>query len=94
MKTFLLLVAVIATATVYAVPHGRDPEYAMVPDTDGTFKLINIHEDAEPENFFDASSDVNFLLFTRSNPLEPQILGLGDRDSILDSNFNPDHPTR
>lgn len=37
---------------------------------------------------------VQFLLFTRSNPDDEQILSIGEPKSIIESNFNPDLPTK
>lgn len=92
MKTFLF--AVLAIAAVTALPYGNDPDYAMVPDGEGNFKLVNIHEDPEPESFFDAPTDTVFLLFTRSNPLVGHSLEIGNLESLTSSRFNPAHPTR
>lgn len=89
----LLLLSVVATVVV-AVPYGLDQEFAMVPDSDGNWKLVNINEDPEPESFFNPVSDVRFLLFTRRNPDVPQILSLDEAVSIESSNFNAAHPTR
>lgn len=81
-------------ASVNAMPFGNDPEYALIPDGEGSFKLVNINEDPELENFFDATTDVNFILFTRANPNQGQALRLDDDASVAGSNFNAAHPTR
>lgn len=92
MKTFILLVALVAA--VVALPHGREPEFAMVSDDKGNLRLENIHADAEPENFFDAVTDTTYWLYTQQNRNEPQQLETTNYDSFLDSNFNPANPTR
>lgn len=91
MKTFLF--AFLAIAAVTALPYGNDPDYAMVPDGQGNFKLVNIKEDPEPESFFDAPTDTVFLLFTRSNSVGHR-LEIGNQESLTSSRFNPAHPTR
>lgn len=59
-------------------------------------KLVQINDNSiqEPEPFFDALRDVRFLLFTRSNPTNGQQLVFGDFNSIRNSNFNANLPTR
>lgn len=85
---------VLAVAAINALPYGNDPDYAMVPDGEGNFKLVNKNEDPEPEAFFDAVQDTVFILFTRRNPTQGDILTLGNDGSLTGSNFNPAHPTR
>lgn len=81
--------------TANAVPYGLDPEYAMVPEVDGTWKLININEDPEAEGFFEAGTDVYFSLFTRSNPTTGHPLWRNDAGvSVGQSHFNAEHGTR
>lgn len=48
--------------------------------------------DIEPR--FNASSDVNFRLFTRSNPTAPQVINIFNDAELANSNFNPTHQTR
>lgn len=48
----------------------------------------------EPLSRFNAASDTRFILFTRSNPTEGQVIPLGDFEAIRNSNFNPSHETR
>ena len=40
------------------------------------------------------ASDVRFLLFTRQNPDQEQILEFDNPDSVTNSNFNPNLPTK
>lgn len=95
MKVLLLVsLAMAALATVHGLPFGNDPEYAMVPDEGTGWKLVNVHEDVEPESFFDVTTDIHFILYTREDPVEGQFLLLGDEDSVKESYFNPDNPTR
>ena len=93
MKTFLVAL-ILAVAAVTALPYGDDPDYALVPVGAGNFKLVNIHQDPEPDNFFNAVTDTIFVLFTRSNPTSGQIIELGNPQSLVNSNFNPNHPVR
>lgn len=86
---FLLAVV----ALVSCMPYGNDPEYAMVPDEDGSWKLVNINEDPEPERFYDPETDIIFTLFTRSTR-EGQVIKWNDPSTIDRSAFNPAHPTR
>lgn len=68
MKTFLctvgLLLAIAAAANGKSL--GDAPQFAMVPDESG-WKLININEDPEPENFFTPESDIIFNLYTNED---------------------------
>lgn len=89
-----LLVLALALAGVIAMPFGNDnPEYAMVPDGFGNFKLVNIHEDPEPESFFDPAADTVFKLFTRLNG-EAEILDLSESRVLEESTFNAANPVR
>lgn len=81
----------VAIAAVAGMPHG--PEFAMVPDSDGSWKLVNIHEDPEPQNFFDPEVDIIFTLFTRNNR-EGQVIRWDDPSWIPGSTFNPANPTK
>lgn len=58
--------------------------------------LVQIDDNSiqQPEPFFDALRDVRFLLFTRLNPTVGQQLVFGDFNSIRNSNFNVNLPTR
>lgn len=91
MKVFLFLA--LAVLAVNGLPFGTDPEYAMVPDGSGSFKLVNINENPEPESFFNPAADIIFLLHTTQNPAG-EVLRLGDPESIRGSNFDARNPTR
>lgn len=66
----------------------------MFADDDGRMHLIDAApEEIIPEPFFNAVTDTNFLLFTRSNPTVAQRI-TWTAASISASNFNSAHPTR
>lgn len=98
--TFLLL-ALCYLATVSAfftrpnLNFKIEDEYNYVPDEDQ--KLVYKHyldiEDPEPFRF-NPERDIEYILFTRSNPTTGQILDIGNAASIRNSNFNSRHPTR
>lgn len=48
----------------------------------------------EYEPRFNAEEDMVFRLHTRQNPDEGQVLRWNDPSTIVNSNFNPSHPTR
>lgn len=87
-----LAVLLIAVA-VNGMPYGNDPEYAMVPDADGSWKLVNTNGDPEPERFYTPETDIVFTLFTQNNR-EGQVIRWDDPSSIRSSSFNPANPTR
>lgn len=93
MKSLLLIVG-LALVAVNALPYGLDPEYAMIPEEDGTWKLVNIHDDPEPESFFTPANDIIFSVFTSANPTQGQVIQWNSPASILASNFNAANPTR
>ncbi|XP_053685624.1 pancreatic lipase-related protein 2-like [Sabethes cyaneus] len=75
--------------------------WQLVPNSDGHLHLVNINpyylpeaDPSEPEHLFNPASDMEFRLFTRSNPTAPQLLVIGNPGSISGSNFNAAHPTR
>lgn len=94
MKVFLL--AILAVASVTAMPYSHDPEFAMIPDGYGNMKLVNINADPAPESFFDPVADTVFFLFTRNanGQTVSEFLRLNDVDSVTNSQFNPNNPTR
>lgn len=92
MKWFLAGLSVLAIAAVSCMPYGNDPEYAMVPSEDG-WKLVNIHEDPEPQNFYNPETDIVFTLFTRNNRAG-QVIQWNDPAWILNSDFNAQHPVK
>nr|CAH0111464.1 unnamed protein product [Daphnia galeata] len=50
--------------------------------------------DQVPDAYLANASSVFFNLYTRKNPLEPQILRLGDLESLQQSNYKPFLPTK
>jgi hypothetical protein len=65
-----------------------------MPDENGKMHLIDVNPiEDEPEPFFNAETDVRFMLFTRSNPTSGQQITWTSQ-SIANSNFNPAHPVR
>ncbi|XP_055538350.1 phospholipase A1 member A-like [Wyeomyia smithii] len=75
--------------------------WQLVPSSDGRLYLVNINpynlpdtDPTEPEHQFSPATDMEFRLFTRSNPTSPQLLVIGNPASITGSNFNAAHPTR
>lgn len=48
----------------------------------------------EQQLAFDAENDTYFLLYTSKNVNSPQEIELKNRQSLLDSNFNPRDPVR
>ena len=48
----------------------------------------------EPEPKFNAAQDMIFYLYTKSNPIEPQIVTLDNVATLMNSNFNASNPTR
>lgn len=78
--------------TVFGTP--VEYRWNLLPDGDGNIHMIDIHsQNEEIESFFVPENDTKFLLFTRSNPLNPQII-TWTRESITSSNFNQNHPVR
>ncbi|XP_065073470.1 pancreatic triacylglycerol lipase-like [Ochlerotatus camptorhynchus] len=76
------------------------PRWNLVPDDAGNLHMIDVSPVDQPhdldvvEPLFDPETDVIFRLFTRSNPQSPQIIQWDNPESLLNSNFNPAHPTR
>lgn len=95
MKTVFLVVFLAAVAAVvHGLPLGSDPEWAMVPDEDGAWKLVNVNGDSAPENFYNPETDIIFTLFTRSTQTDGEVIEWNNSESIRNSRFNPSHPTR
>lgn len=94
MKLLILAVAVSAAiVSINGMSLSAAPQYAMVPDATG-WKLVNVNEDPEPENFFTPETDIIFTLFTNENPTEGTIFQWNDVASIRSAGFNADIPTR
>lgn len=67
-----------------------------MPDAHGSMHLVDIHnyETQHIEPTFNATNDVRFRLFTRSNPTTPQFITLNNREQLANSFFNVNHQTR
>lgn len=98
--TFLLLAlsALYTVSAVFTRPNLNfmiEDEYNYVPDEDSSLKYKHYLELEDPEPFrFQPARDVDFLLFTRSNPTSGQYLDINDVSSVRNSNFNSRRPTR
>ncbi|XP_058467024.1 lipase member H-like [Malaya genurostris] len=95
--TKITLIGLLAAAT--AVPLNQP--WQLVPNSYGFLHIVNINPSnlpdvvsSNPEHLFAPESDMVFRLFTRTNPIEPQFLEIGNPASITNSNFNAEHPTR
>jgi pancreatic triacylglycerol lipase len=78
-----------------AAPRTHSPKWELVPDSVGTFHLIDLSTyEVEPETRYDAANDMVFILFTNANPTVGQVVNLNDAASLAASNFNPANPTR
>lgn len=93
MKTALLFLGLSLVVAAYGLPFGGDPEYAMVPDDTEGWKLVNINEDPEPENFFTPETDIIFRLFTNDNTAG-QVIQWNNPAWIESSSFNRNNPIR
>ncbi|KAL9703740.1 hypothetical protein quinque_007258 [Culex quinquefasciatus] len=86
-------------ASGYSLPVEPKP-WALIPDGAGHLHIVNIDPvniptgEDEIEPHFNPESDVVFRLYTRRNPLHPQLIRWDDPSSIMNSNFNPENPTR
>lgn len=57
--------------------------------------VVDLEQQAEAvEPAFFPDTDVFFLVFTRLNPTVGQRINFNDVQSVLNSNFNANHPTR
>ncbi len=67
----------------------------MTPNADGKIHLVDtkpIYAEIEP--LFDAMNDINYVLFTRRNPTVGQRIDIRDMNSVRNSNWNANNPTR
>lgn len=74
----------------------QDPEHrwTLIPDSEGKMHLVDFDSyDVQVEPSFVPAQDIFFLLFTRSNPNVGQRIDFTTA-SLINSNFNPSHPTR
>ncbi|XP_065073627.1 pancreatic triacylglycerol lipase-like [Ochlerotatus camptorhynchus] len=84
-----------------AVSDPTEPEpWALIPDGAGRMHMVNINPvdvpegEDEVEPLFTPETDVIFRMYSRRNPVHPQIIRWDDPSSISNSNFDPSNPTR
>lgn len=69
--------------------------YEYIPDGFGAMKYVNIDEEQqEVTPAFVPDSDVRLLLFTRANPLVPQILHWSDMSTVANSHWSSARDTK
>lgn len=71
-------------------------ELCYIPDGQGNIKLVNttlVMSEKDTE-YFEPRFNVRMELYTRQNPRQPQLLVSSNPDSLRNSNFNRDRPTR
>ncbi|XP_055859355.1 phospholipase A1 VesT1.02-like [Episyrphus balteatus] len=103
MKSFALallsLTAVVALPLEKSLKDESSEDGWLVPQLDGSIKWMT-REQADMDIRHDERArkakpvKVEFYLYTRNNPDEPDQLLLDDVDSLKNSNFNKKHPTR
>ncbi|XP_076637268.1 phospholipase A1 VesT1.02-like [Colletes latitarsis] len=79
------------------VPSQEDLTDLVVFDDDGNpvkVDLTAFFPETEEETRKDLKNRVIFYLYTRSNPIQPDILRVGNVDALKDSNFDPKKPTK
>uniref|UniRef100_A0A182XKM8 Lipase domain-containing protein n=1 Tax=Anopheles quadriannulatus TaxID=34691 RepID=A0A182XKM8_ANOQN len=101
MKAATVILSVLGLVALgSAAPVESNHPWALIPDGNGRLRLINVNPydvpkgDNEVEPLFDPLTDVVFRLYTRRNPVHPQVIRWNDAGSVSGSNFNPAHPTR
>ncbi|XP_021707252.1 pancreatic triacylglycerol lipase [Aedes aegypti] len=93
-------VVVLLLSLLVSLSRGSPARWNLVSDDAGNIHMVDISSGTglayfdEFEPLFDPETDVIFRLFTRFNPDNPQIIQWDDPESLIDSNFNPAHPTR
>lgn len=73
-----------------------DSDFTIVYDEKDGYRTIPLSEMQADEVIpaFDAARDVRFELYTPKNPVQPQLLTLGNYTTVKQSNFNWLHSTR
>lgn len=98
--TFLLvaLCGLVTVSAFFTRPNLNfkiEDEYNYIPDEKLVLHYKHYTEIDDPEPFrFRPERDIVYILFTRSNPTNGQILDISNPSSITNSHFNPRHPTR
>ncbi|XP_063627082.1 pancreatic triacylglycerol lipase-like [Cydia splendana] len=100
MHTSIVLLAFAAFASAVPVPEEQAdfeyPRFIQFPDGDGIPHTVDLQEEVDHNLLEEVQRNPNnnlYLLYTRRNPLTSQTLVMNDRNSVLNSNFNPSHPT-
>lgn len=72
-----------------------EEDWQLVPDSDGKLHMVDTKcVDTGVEPLFDASNDMIFRLWTRSNPNAGQIIQINNDPQLDSSHFNPSLQTR
>ncbi|KAG5672839.1 hypothetical protein PVAND_002928 [Polypedilum vanderplanki] len=91
----ILTLSFVLIGGAYSLPieeKQQSPRWAMVPNQDGRMHFVDLNEiEADPEPLFDPARDIVYILFTRRNPTEGQIL---TEENIRDTNWNPSASVR
>lgn len=81
----------------YGLNNNLSSDYHQIPQKDGGFKIMNTKEIMDVSTIqrsIDPETDVSFYLNTRLNPTDALIYTWDNIDEIVNSTFNPAHPTR
>ncbi|KAL1402669.1 hypothetical protein pipiens_005990 [Culex pipiens pipiens] len=98
-SVLVIVFGLLTVATAAPLDQLDQDKWSLVPDSNGHLHLVNLNpysvpDQLEPEKLFIPAQDTIFRLYTRSNPLAPQVLVLNNADSISASDFNPSLQTR
>ncbi|XP_001845805.2 pancreatic lipase-related protein 2 [Culex quinquefasciatus] len=98
-SVLVAIFGLLVVATAAPLDQLDQDKWSLVPDSNGHLHLVNLNpysvpDQQEPEKLFIPAQDTIFRLYTRSNPLAPQVLVLNNPASVTASDFNPARPTR
>ncbi|XP_047995915.1 pancreatic triacylglycerol lipase-like [Leguminivora glycinivorella] len=100
MRSAIVLLTFAAFAASVPVPEDQAdfdyPRYIQFPDGNGVPHTVDFQEEVDHnllEEIQRNPANNLYLLYTRRNPTNSQRLIINDKNSILNSNFNPNHPT-
>ncbi|EDS41787.1 pancreatic triacylglycerol lipase [Culex quinquefasciatus] len=98
-SVLVAIFGLLVVATAAPLDQLDQDKWSLVPDSNGHLHLVNLNpysvpEQQEPEKLFIPAQDTIFRLYSRSNPLAPQVLVLNNPASVTASDFNPARPTR
>lgn len=72
----------------------EDSEFAMIPDENGGVYVVNVQEALEaPEAAFVPDTEIQYELYTKTNPNDPDFLKIDDVTVLKNSKFNAKNPT-